>query len=317
MPQVLTIGNASVDHFVTLPDNYAEAYCDIKTHTDSLIIPYGAKIPIQESQILLGGNAANVSVSLSRLGIKVLPVIPLGIDEFSHFALSLLEKEKVIIDGLNILEDVKCDVNTILRYIGERTILSIHTPKTYNIPLNIYTPYIYLSSHSTNNISLSTEVLKYIETTQSKLIFAPGNIQITGEKEILEALITKSFLFICNKTEAYEILTKIDQKEVNPVHMLHRLRHFGAKNIVITDGSNGVYFLEENSEQSGHLKSIVKREFIIDSTGAGDATCSGIIYGLLKNKNIKDSVHIGIKNAISVLKQVGAQTGLLRPEDLK
>ena len=316
MPQIMIIGDVSIDNFITLPENYVEACCDIHTHNDSLILPYGAKIPIKTSELTLGGNAANVSVGLSRLEIKTLPIIPIGRDEFSHYALALLEKENVHIDEANIIEGVVCDVHTILRFLSERTILSVHTPRMYDIPTEAAVQYIYLSSHSANNISMSTQVLKLVAENESKLIFAPGNAQINGEVEILESLISKSYLFICNKLEAFEILSRIDQKEVNPTNMLFRLNHFGATNVVITDGPNGVYFLDGQSLENGQLRSLADKTKIVDTTGAGDATCSGIIYGLIKQLSLQQSVEIGIKNALSVLKQVGAQKGLLRKEDL-
>lgn len=311
-PQIKVIGDAVVDHFISIPDEYVETYCNLNDHTCELSIPYGAKIPVGDVQMMLGGNAANVSVALKRMGVTVMPVIPLGENSLSVFAQDKLRYEGLTNDPANIQDSYGCNSSYILRYSGERTIFSHHVTKSYDLLEEVITPYVYLSTHSADNTSFSTEVLLHTSVNHAKLLFAPGNTQIKGDTEILEALIIKSELVSCNRSEAFDILKKIDGEEMDIVKMMHRFAHLGVKKVVITDGANGVNFFNSETEETGHLPSEINPAEIVDTTGAGDALCSGIIYSLIKNMTLSDGVKLGLKNSSSVLKAIGAQTGLIR-----
>jgi len=54
-----------------------------------------------------------------------------------------------------------------------------------------------------------------------------------------------------------------------------------------------------------------------ERTGAGDSFGSGFISGLISNKDIGDSLNLGISNSESVIQYIGAQEGILHKSDLK
>ncbi|MEI7604192.1 MAG: PfkB family carbohydrate kinase [bacterium] len=311
MPEIMIIGDVTVDHFITIPDNYAETEDTDNNGTKELLLPFGEKVPVDNVEMHCGGNAANIAIGLKRLGINSYPIIPVGKDTSSIFCLSALEKENVVIDYNYISDENICNTSYILRFHGERTILSHHNKKIYFIPDTINTPYIYYSSHDGDNNQLSIEVLKQISDQSSKLIFAPGNTQIKGDKNILETLISKSYLTICNKEEAYKILSIIDGSDIDAIKMLYRLAHMGSHHVVITDGGNGVYFLDGETGEIGHFPSTIGKNDIVDSTGAGDAMCTSVIYKFIKDESLAEGVKFGLMNSASVLKYIGAQAGLL------
>jgi adenosine kinase len=80
------------------------------------------------------------------------------------------------------------------------------------------------------------------------------------------------------------------------------------KIIVITDGSNPVLFYRVNQmgiETESVKVPKVKKEEIIDTTGAGDSFVAGFLYGLIEGKNIKECIELGCEISAKVIKVLG------------
>ena len=67
MADVVTIGNALVDAFLTIHDENVHAR--INAADGELCIRSGEKILLDQTSFQMGGNACNVAVGLSRAGI--------------------------------------------------------------------------------------------------------------------------------------------------------------------------------------------------------------------------------------------------------
>src|SRR5690349_6605589 len=65
---VLTIGDAKLDTFLTINENNPK--CRLDETTKELCFKHGEKISVEHTHFSVGGNGANVTVGLSRLGIK-------------------------------------------------------------------------------------------------------------------------------------------------------------------------------------------------------------------------------------------------------
>lgn len=316
MPEVTIIGDATVDHFIFVNDGHIETMCKVDTHECEITLPFGEKIPAEMVEIECGGNGANISVGLSRLGVNIDPIIPLGKDIFSTTILGVLEKENVIISPALIDSKFKANSSFLLVFSGERTIFTHHEPKDYPVS-EINSKFILYTSHSGNNNQLSAQVIAKMASEEKKLLFSPGNVHIKGDPQILEALLEKSYLLVCNLTEAKAILKKIGDMEVEPTRMLHSLNHHGVTHVVITDGANGVYYLDGENQTYDQLASVKDQKDIVDTTGAGDAMTTGVAYALIKGKSLEYGVRLGLQNSYSVLSFRGPQKGLLRKTDLK
>lgn len=77
--------------------------------------------------------------------------------------------------------------------------------------------------------------------------------------------------------------------------------------LYVTRGSKGsvVYMRDETVEIP-----IVKEDYRVDSTGAGDAYCSGIVSAMVMGKDATTAAYYGATNASFVLENVGGQTNL-------
>ena len=68
MLDIISIGDATLDTFVKIND--ASVMCTLEKETCMLCLNYADKIPIVRLDQKVAGNAANVAVGASRLGLR-------------------------------------------------------------------------------------------------------------------------------------------------------------------------------------------------------------------------------------------------------
>lgn len=95
--------------------------------------------------------------------------------------------------------------------------------------------------------------------------------------------------------------------------LLFSLKKLGPRVVVITDGINGSYALDEKANFYSKEALNVR---IVSRTGAGDAYSSAFLAAIMSGKKIEDAMEWGTKNAASVIKLIGAQAGLLGRKDI-
>ncbi len=308
---VVCVGNAKIDSFLTLHE--ANNHLRLMEETNELCIKFGEKIAVDKAEILLGGNAANVSVGLSRLGLKVALVAEIGKDEFAQKIINTLSKEKVDVSNVKQTERQQSSFSTIINFKKERTIFSEHVRRSHNFQFeNISTKWVYLTSLGEEWVDAYNKTVDFVKKTNCRLAFNPGTLQIAaGKKSIENVLLITDVLFV-NKQEAMTILNpSADGSNID--ELLRNLQKIGPKIAVITDGKNGSYAIDEKGNIS--KKGVVETQ-VIEKTGAGDAYSSGFLSALINNKPINDAMDWGARNSASVIGKVGAQAGLLYKSDL-
>src|SRR3989338_11586108 len=127
---VICVGNAKIDSFLTLRE--ANNHLRLLEETNELCIKFGEKIAVDKAEILLGGNAANVSVGTSRLGLNTVIVAEIGKDEFAQKIINTLSKENVNTSNILQTEGRQSSFSTIINYKGVRTIFSEHVKRLHN-----------------------------------------------------------------------------------------------------------------------------------------------------------------------------------------
>ena len=309
---VVCVGNAKIDTFLTLHE--ASTSLRLIKETNELCIKFGEKITVDKAELLLGGNAANVAVGTSRLGLNVTLVAEIGEDEFAQKIINTLSKEKVDVSNVKQTEGQQSSFSTIINFKGERTIFSEHVKRNHNFTFeNISTKWVYLTSLGDEWKSAYDKTVDFVKRTKARLAFNPGTLQISeGVKNIENVLSLTDILFV-NKEEA-ETLLMINDKGLMINDLLKGLRELGPKIVVITDGKNGSYAIDEKGEI---LKEEIVETKVVEKTGAGDAYSSGFVAAFLYNKSIVDAMDWGAKNSASVIGKVGAQDGLLHKSDFE
>jgi ribokinase/sulfofructose kinase len=311
--QFLAIGDMVTDAFIELKD--AAVHCNINNADCELCVKFGAKVPFENVvEIRAVGNSANAACAAARLGLSSGLVSATGDDRFGEEARATLETEKVSTDF--IYKDTRYPTNYhyVLRYGPERTILIKHAPFDYKLPgddANI--DWVYFSSIGEHALEFHHNVTKWLESRpDTKLAFQPGTFQIKVGADTLKDIYARSEIFFCNKEEAQQILKS---KSTDIKELLNGVHALGPKNIVITDGPNGLDAYD--GEKYYNLPMYPDPKEPVDRTGAGDATASTITAMMALGMSLKDALPYGPINSMSVVQYVGAREGLLSKEKIE
>jgi ribokinase len=276
--EVVCLGDATLDLFFFIND--ASVQCDINNQNCELTLKYAAKIPVEKFARSLGGNAANVAVGLSRLGLKTALVSAFGNDEDGVFIKRKLMEENVDISFSVTPQTRRSNTSSIIVFKGERTILTYHDELSGEIRVP-ESKWFYLT-----NIFFDINLLP----VEAKIAFNPGVREIKKGGDFLQTILEKTEILFVNKQES-ELIgeTKV-------------------KTIVVTDGSNGARGFEGGKEY--FQESLA--ENITETTGAGDAFAAGFLAARFYGKTIEEQLLWGAKNSASVISKIGAIEGLLQ-----
>ncbi|MBF8250149.1 MAG: PfkB protein [Candidatus Levybacteria bacterium] len=308
---VICVGNAKIDTFLTLHE--ANSHLRLLEGTNELCIKFGEKITVEKAEILLGGNAANVSVGTSRLGLNTAIVAEIGKDEFAQKIINTLSKENVDTTNVQQTEGQQSSFSTILNYKGERTIFSEHVKRTHDFNFeNISTKWVYLTSLGEEWKNAYQKTVDFVKKTGCSLAFNPGTLQIENGKDGLQNVLLITNLLFVNKEEAEELLS-YPHGEKSIEDLIINLQKIGPKIVVITDGKNGSLAIDD---KGNILKKDIIETDVVEKTGAGDAYSSGFLSALINNKEIAEAMTWGATNSTSVIGKIGATAGLLHKTDL-
>ena len=178
------------------------------------------------------------------------------------------------VNGDNNLYVGICDVN----YQDKLTVDYI---ESLNI-INEDTKYILIDTN------LPAQLIEYIcNKYQDKFIITDG---ISSKKVVrLSGVLDKLSLIKVNRFEG-KTLTSYDEPELIVKDLINK----GVKNCVVTDGGNPTYY---NDGKEIKIEPTIKASKVVNTTGAGDAMLSGVVYGLINNKSITEAIQIGHKFA--------------------
>jgi sugar/nucleoside kinase (ribokinase family) len=314
MPQldVLALGNATIDVFLTINEDNPHVKLDQESH--ELRFGHGEKIEVGKHDISVGGNATNVAVGISRLGFNSGLVAEIGNDEFSQKILNCLKDENVNSE-LDIQTDNKTSSLTVgINFKKDRTLFVEHIERNHNFDYkNFLTKIFYLTSLGPIWERAYEKALEYVEKNNIQLIFNPGTLQIEKKNSLTLRAISKSDILFVNKEEAEELLygkeVKLPSFSENYVKkLMYGLKSFGPKNIIITDGQKGSYLMD-NDHNTYFLNTIPCE--IVEKTGAGDAYTSGFISAILNGETLQQAMRWGSFNSMGVISEIGAEKGLL------
>ena len=314
MPQldVVCIGNIKIDQFLSI--HQAASHLRLNQETSELCLKYGEKIPVEEVTLALGGDAANVCVGLSRLGLKTSILAEIGNDEFSEIIKKSLKAEDINTEFLKQADNEKTSISVIISFQNERTILSQHVKRNHDFSFeNIQTNWIYLTSLGVEWKSAYQKTSEFVKQKNIKLAFNPGTLQIDSGMDAIKNVLEMTHILFVNKEEAQTILN-IKDKISNINAVLSALQKLGPKNVVVTDGENGSHAINEKGEI--FTQGIIKTD-VVEKTGAGDAYSSGFLAAYISNYLLQDAMKWGALNSTGTIQKVGAQNGLLYKAEME
>jgi sugar/nucleoside kinase (ribokinase family) len=307
---LLSIGDATFDVYMSPTES--ETMCKVDTKDCVICFSYGDKIPVRNLEFSSGGNAANNSVGVSRLGIKVGLVSTLGDDKVGDMIVDKLTGENIDLTYVIRQQSSSSNYSTVINYSGERTIFVYHAPRSYEFPVQLpTTPWAYLTSMGESFMPFYNHFVDWLrKNTAIKLAFNPGSWQLRALNALNEVMSLTYVIFV-NREEAQK-LTGMESSEGREKELLVALSKLGPKVSIITDGNNGSYAY--NGQR--FLKAGVLPVDAYERTGAGDAFGSGCLAALIKGRELSEALLWGSVNSASVIGYVGPQKGLLRLEDM-
>jgi len=309
---LISIGDASLDVFITPSES--EALCEIDKQKCYVCFSYGEKIPVKEIEFSIGGNAANNAVGTRRLGVSTAVVLTLGDDDIGKEIIKKIEGEGVDTTFVFQQPATSSNYSTVINYLGERTIFTYKSPKSYQFPVKLpLTPWVYLTSMGDTFMPFYNHLIDWLKINpQIQLVYNPGSRQLrVPVKEIAEMIKVTHTLFV-NREEA-EKLTNFSGSSGREKELLDALVSMGVKNPVVTDGNNGSFVYNGVK----YLKAGILPIDAYERTGAGDAFGSGCLAALILGKGYEEALIWGTVNSASVIGYTGSQRGLLKESEMQ
>ena len=310
MHDFIAIGDTVTDAFIKLEE--ASINCDVNRERCTITMAFGSKVPYESVEVVRAvGNSANAAVSAARLGLSSALVSDLGDDDVGRECLESLKKDGVATNLISIHKGQKTNYHYVLWYDNDRTILIKHEEYNYHLPEVGEPKWLYLSSLGDKSLEYHKEIVRWLKVhPKVSLAFQPGTFQIKLGKDELKDVYTRTKIFFCNVEEAEKIL---GLNTLGIGELLRRLQALGPRIVVVTDGSKGAYAFD--GEEMWFLPPYPNRTPPFERTGAGDAFASTTVVALSLDKDLPTALAWGAINSMSVIKQVGAQKGLLtRPQ---
>ena len=308
---ILAIGDTTTDAFIHLKDPHI--HCTVDVHGEEICMPFGAKIPFESVKVIkAAGNAANVAVGTSRLGLRTALVSDLGNDQNGKDCLTELQRNKVITSYVTTHKGKPSNYHFVLWYDIDRTILVNHIEYDYKLPSFPEPKWIYLSSLAQNARIYNGEIADYLDAhPKVKLAFQPGTFQIGLGVNELRRIYARTDVFIVNLEEAQKIL-QTENTDVKA--LMKKLASYGPKLVAITDGARGAYLYD--GDHYYQMPIYPDARPMLERTGCGDAWSATFIAALAMGKSPLEALVWAPVNPMSVGQFVGSQEGLLTLNEL-
>lgn len=306
MYDIITVGSATVDVFAKTHFSELIKIIDPKGETDLLAFPSGTKILIDDLEFTTGGSGTNTAVAFSRLGHKVAFLGKLGQGTNSDFIHKNLVKEKIDLlcahgkgnAGYSVILDTLEHERTILAYKGVNDELKVE-----DIPFRkLKTKWFYFGAMMNESFNTMEKLAEFAQKNRVKIAFNPSAYLAEKGKSYLKNILSRTELLVLNKEEAC-LIAGHDGME----GLLFKLKGLGPKIVVITDGKQTLYVMDEHHIYSAFPPPVK----IVDATGAGDAFAATFLSGILRKNDVEFTIRLGVANAQSVVKYFGAKNILL------
>lgn len=300
MYDIISIGGANIDVFL----NTKSEIVNHKNHKD-ICYRLGEKFLIDKLILKTGGGGSNSSVAFSRLGLKTAFLGLLGKDIYGKLIKSEFKKEKV--DFIGKIKKGNTGYSVILPSHGERTILvfkGINDKLSWSdVPVRkLKAKWFYFSTLLGTGLTTLKKLAVYGKKHNINIALnTSGYLAKQGLKK-LSSLLKNVDVLILNKNEILILSNMSDVKEA-----IKKISKY-VKIIIVTDGFNPVVAYDGKKFYTKKIKKINP----VEKTGAGDAFSSGFIYGLIKNKPLPVCMSYAHKEALSIMKHIGAKDNLLR-----
>ncbi len=296
LPGVLVSGNIVFDILVRPVDQ----------------IRWGATTWVESIEQHLGGNGANTSYTLGRLGVPARLLGVVGNDPFGEMCVARLESGGVDLSALGRSRDQTATTVALVDSGGAR--LFLHRPgasaELFPEPIE-FTPELiggFPRYHLGNVFALpgmrahAAETLRRAKAAGLETSMDTGWDPRGEWMRLIGPCLPYTDLLFVNEDEARMLTGCADYAEA-----ARKLREAGARNVVIKLGANGCAVFSG----AGEIHSPAFPAMAIDTTGAGDCFAGGFLAALSRGETLAEAACFA--NAVGALsiQRLGATEGVL------
>ncbi len=272
----------------------------------------------KDKERYFGGTAGNIAYGLGMLGESPLLFSIVGAD-FNFDFKPHLEKNNV---DLRLITKEK-KYTSVFYGISDEDFqqIGIFQPNAYYDGLNQCSLSETLSEEDFNSIGYAifspgtgTSTRNHMHELRNKLgndvklIFDPSQVlSILFDKDTLRECLSFTDIFVGNETEVAQ-LKSIFGYEIQDILDL------GVEYLIETKGADGIIIYSKDDKQEVQS---VKPAKVVETTGAGDAFRSGLLFGLINGKSIVDSCKIGALTGAKCVEEYGGQLYSVNKDELK
>lgn len=267
----------------------------------------------------IGGCAANVSISLAKIGLPSSVIGRIGNDRSGQMLLDALKTERVEVKGLKIDSSVSTSASLVMiSNDSERSIVhAMGTNQHFcfeDIDLEII-------RNSRILLIAGTFLMPRFDGpgTEKLLKFAAGNNVLccmdtawdsTGEwMNKIEICLPYLDWFMPSYEEACKLSNKTDLKDIAQLFC-----EKGVKNVVIKLDKQGCFVKPRH--ENGFIVPSYNKIDVKDSSGAGDSFCAGFIAGLYNNWDVRKCAMFANAVGAHCVMEIGTTTGIKTMEEV-
>ena len=310
--KILGIGNAIVDVFVKVDDNFLLKNNLIKGSMKLIEKDEfeTLKDTIKIEKIEAGGSVANTMAGISYLGGNSSFIGKINSDEFGRIYKKSLEKIKVnfyyseksenLSTGASIIFITPDSERTMCTYLGISSQLSKDDINEDHIKDH---ELIFLEGYLWDK-GISEEMFKHVinlaKKNNTKIAMSLSDVFcVTRHRnDFFKLLVNDLNILIGNENEINELVQKNNLLDsINELKKINKI-------VVITRSENGSLVILNNEITKCES---IKVEKVLDLTGAGDLFASGFLKEYLDKSNINKCLQTGSELAAKVIEKIGAR----------
>jgi pseudouridine kinase len=253
-------------------------------------------------RVSVGGTARNVADNLARLGVEVVLLSAVGAGGSGRRILANAAEVGINTDYLIIsprhhtaaylaLLDEK---GNLVMSVDDMEILSCITPQVINRRRNLIKNAAMLVFDSNLPEATIASLIKVANRYNVRVCADPAS---TLRAVRLKPYLADIFMITPNIREAEVLSGRSIDDENKAVAAARSLVNAGVKIVIITLAEEGVVYA--SARASGHIPAVATD--IVDSTGASDALTATVVFGLLNDIPLDESVRLGASAAAMTL----------------
>lgn len=308
---VIGLGSCTMDLIFAVDDIMRMELVD-RDNVDKkyVAIENSSKLNVKHVKFYPGGSAANIACDLANIGFKTAYIGGIGNDSSGDACLKDFKIHHVNAEGIKIFKNESTATSVILinSNYKDRSILAykgandLFSPDDVPVEMLQNTrSFAWTSLTSKNGIDAIQKCINIVKKNNELVAGAPSISIIKNNKTAAESLLKQSDITSMNNEEL-EALT--GEKHVSDG--IKKLFSWGLKVVNITMGPLGAWL----SDGKILVKTTPPKIHVMDTTGAGDATMSGLIYGYLENKSLHETAQIAASMSAMEIEMEGVRVGL-------